>query len=84
MKHRSNKSLMLAHRLRYRPNIRPTQFNVSCLLQYCIRLLGQQGESRAKASKGRASLVRFKYDILFKEGLEKVETGAQPEQVLIN
>ena len=52
-------------------------------IQYCVRLSGQQSESRAKASEVLARSGRFKGDILFQQGREKVETGARPERVLI-
>ena len=38
----------------------------------------------AKANEGRARSGRFKGDILFQQSQEMVETGAQPERVLIN
>ena len=46
--------------------------------------IGTAGRVGAKASEGRARSGRFKCDILFQQCREKVETGAEPERVLIN
>ena len=54
------------------------------VIQYCVRLSGQQGESRrrrARVGRGRVDLNATYY---FSKVDKKVETGAQPERVLIN